>query len=214
MKRILLVLCLLSSSIGFSQNKFTNSIHLDIFANQVDGDGRAGYDHFGLQGGLGTQYHFTNKPYRLGFEINFAQRGSRERRNPKKGIYNDYKFYTNYVDVPVLYIFPKWGIHFEIGPTFSYLINAYEAENDLEFSRPYGYNKLELGALFSANFKIIDQLYLKVRINNSITSIRNVSEASTGYFWQAGAFHRGAGINLTYYFTPPKLGDTGEVDIP
>lgn len=214
MKPFLLITFVFSALFLSAQNKFTNSVHLDLFANQVDGDGRGGYNHFGLQGGIGTQYQLNNRPARIGFEINYAQRGSRERRNPKTGVLNDYKFYLNYVDVPVLYIFPKWGIHFEVGPTFSYLINAYEAENDLEFTRTYGYKKFEVGALVSANFKIVDQLYLKIRINNSISSIRDVPQASTGYFWQAGAFHRGAGLNLTYYFSNPKIGDTGEIDIP
>lgn len=195
-----------------AQNKFVNSFHLDLTTNQIDGDGYAGYKHVGFQFGLGTQYKFDK--HRIGFEINYAQRGSRLRSNPRKGIFDDQKIYTNYIDVPVLYIFPKWGIHFEIGPSFSYLLSSYEAFNGIELNNGNMYNGFEVGALISANFKIYDQLYFKFRINNSITGIKKITGASTGYFWEEGSFHRGLGINLTYYFSKLMIGDTGEIDIP
>ena len=34
-----------------------------------------------------------------------------------------YAFKLNYVEVPFFIVFDSWGIPFEIGPTFSYLIN-------------------------------------------------------------------------------------------
>lgn len=197
---------------SFAQNKFVNSIHADLTANQIDGDGYAGYKHVGFQFGLASQYKFEK--YRIGFEINYAQRGSRLRSDPKDGIFNDQKIYTNYIDIPVLYIFPKWGIHFEVGPSFSYLISSFEAYNGIELNNDNMYHGYELGALVSANFKIYDQLYFKLRINNSITGMKKISGASTGYFWEEGAFHRGVGLNLTYYFSDLMIGDSGEINIP
>lgn len=206
---------LLLATLGLkSQNKFVNNFHLDLTANQVDGDQRSGYNHIGFQIGLGTQYLLKDGKKRIGFEMNYVQRGSRQRANIKKGIYNDYKLYLNYVEVPILYIFPKWGIHFEVGPSVSYLISSTESFNNIDVQSGFPYNNIEVGAIGSANFKIVDKLYLKIRINNSITGIRKITTANTGYFWEVGAFHRGVGVNLTYYFSDLKMGDTGTVDIP
>ena len=128
----------------------------------------------------------------------------------KKFVTNDFKLYLNYIDVPVFYIFPKWGIHFELGPVFSYLVKNENTMNGIEIDRTNAYNNLELGALVSANFKISDALYLKIRANNSITGIFKTPEESTGYFWDAasGKFSSTyGGTNLITTTTPNKWVD-------
>ena len=210
--RELFLFLLFSSFIIKGQNVFTNSLHGDLTFNQVQGDGYAGYNHIGFQVGFGTMFKVA-KNHRVGFEINYSQRGSRQRINSKKFVTNDFKLYLNYIDIPVFYIFPKWGIHFELGPVFSYLVKNENTMNGIEIDRTNAYNNLELGALVSANFKISDALYLKIRANNSITGIFKTPEESTGYFWEAGGFHSGLGVNLTYYFSKPNIGDSGTLEL-
>jgi hypothetical protein len=211
MKKLLLLL-LFSAFIVQGQKVFTNSVHGDLTFNQIQGDGYVGYNHVGFQLGFGTMFKVAAN-HRVGFEINYAQRGSRQRINLKKFVYNDFKLYLNYVDVPVFYIFPKWGIHFEVGPVFSYLVTNTYTTNGIENYTSTGFNDLELGFLLSANFKISEKLYLKARVNNSITGIFKTPETSTGYFWQSGAFHNGLGINLCYYFSKSGIGDSGTLEL-
>ena len=210
--RGLFLLLLFSSFLLKAQKVFTNSLHGDLTFNQVQGDGYAGYNHVGFQFGFGTMFKVAEN-HRIGFEINYAQRGSRQRINLKKFVTNDFKLYLNYIDVPVFYIFPKWGIHFELGPVFSFLVNNTHTMNGVKIDLGNPYNSLEFGALLSANFKISDALYLKIRANNSITGIFKTPEASTGYFWQTGSFHSGLGVNLTYYFSKPNIGDSGTLEL-
>tara|TARA_B110000211_G_C14077087_1_gene552651 strand:+ start:2224 stop:2859 length:636 start_codon:yes stop_codon:yes gene_type:complete len=211
MQKLFLFL-LLSTFIAQGQKTFTNSIHGDLTFNQIQGDGYVGYNHIGFQVGFGTMFKVAEN-HRLGFEINYAQRGSRQRINLKKFVTNDFKLYLNYVDVPVFYIFPKWGINFEVGPVFSYLIDDTYTTNGIENNLANAYNEVELGLLLSANFKISEKLYFKIRANNSITGIFKTPETSTGYFWQSGAFHRGLGVNLSYYFSKPNIGDSGTLEL-
>lgn len=195
-----------------AQNTFTNSFHADFTANQIQGDGYVGFNHFGFQVGFGTQFNVVKK-HKVGFEINYAQKGSRQRINLKKQVNDDFKLYLNYIDIPIFYIFPKWGIHFEVGPTVSFLIRDFSETNGITNNYTQGYNRAELGLLLSANFKITDQLYFKIRSNNSVSGIFKTPVGSTGYFWETGAFHRGLGINLCYYFSKPGINDTGTIEI-
>jgi len=211
MNKLLLTLLFFTSLLK-AQNTFTNSFHADLTANQVQGDGYVGYNHIGFHLGFGTQFKVTEK-HRLGFEINYAQRGSRQRINLKKQVTNDFKLYLNYIDIPIFYVFPKWGIHFEVGPTISYLINDRAETNGITNNYTFDYSKLELGLLLSANFKITEQIYFKIRTQNSFTSIFNLPPENTGYFWESGSFHRGLGFNLSYYFSKPNIGDSGTIEI-
>ncbi len=211
MRKLLLVLLLFVSLLK-AQNTFTNSFHLDLTANQVQGDGYAGYNHIGFNVGFGTQFQ-VKKRHRLGFEINYAQRGSRQRINLKKQVINDFKLYLNYIDIPIFYVFPKWGIHFEVGPTISYLIYDLSETNGMKRTSLFDYRKIELGLLLSANFKITEQVYFKIRTLNSFTGIYNLPPENTGYFWEIGSFHRGVGLNFSYYFSKPKIGDSGTIEI-
>jgi hypothetical protein len=206
----LLFLFLFSTFVTQGQKTFINSVHADLSANQVQGDGYVGFNQIGFQVGFGTMFKVA-EGHRLGFEINYAQRGSRQRINLKKQVGDDFKLYLNYIDVPVFYIFPKWGIHFEVGPVFSYLINQTHETNGVDHGMAF--NDVELSLLLSANFKISDKLYLKLRSNNSITGIFKIPEQSTGYFWEVGAFHRGLGINLSYYFSKSDIGDSGTLEL-
>lgn len=211
--RKLVLLLLLSNFVVKGQKTFTNSVHGDLTFNQVQGDGYVGFNHIGFQVGFGTMFKVSEN-HRLGFEINYAQRGSRQRINLKKQVVNDFKLYTNYVDVPVFYIFPKWGVHFELGPVFSFLVNEpTHSVNGIQSTSSDDYNNIELGLLLSANFKISEKLYFKIRANNSVTGIFKTPEESTGYFWQSGAFHRGLGVNLSYYFSSPNIGDSGTLEL-
>jgi hypothetical protein len=187
-----------------AQKRFINSIHLDFFGNQVDGDGYSGYNHVGLHGGVGSLYKFKNSKGALGFEINYAQKGARLWPRPNQGIYQDFKFHLNYIEVPVYYVFESWGLPFEIGPSFSYLLDAEREFNGIPSVLTSPYREYELGGIFSMTYPITEQLFFKFRVTNSISPILNVENGSFAN-WAAGSWHRGAGLNITYFFSPPNF---------
>ena len=183
---------------------FSNNIHLGLNATQVDGDGFSGYHKIGLNFGLATHYNFQNSSNKLGFEINYTQKGTYQAFNPKRGKFDKYNLNLNYIEIPILYVFPKYGVNFEIGPAISTLISKYEAYNDIESTDTYQYNGLELGVIGGIIVPMTERIFFKIRLSNSITSIRDYGTRGTGRFWEVGSFHRMAGINFTYYFNNPK----------
>ena len=187
-----------------AQNRFINSVHIDFFGNQVDGDGYGGYNHIGLHGGIGTLYKFNNAKGALGFEINYAQKGARLWARPNQGIYQDFKFKLNYIEVPIYYVFESWGLPFEAGPTFSYLLDAKREFNGISSAPTSPYREFELGCVFSMTYPISQRLFFKFRITNSISPILDVENGSFAN-WSAGSWHRGAGLNITYFFQPPNF---------
>lgn len=202
--RILTIVFCLFCSVLFAQNKFVNSVHIDFFGNQVDGDGYSGYNHIGVQTGLGSLYLLGKLNGGIGFEINYVTKGARVWPQPKNGLNNDFKFNLSYFEVPIFYVFNKWGIPFEIGPTISYLMEAKREFNGLTSPTFFPYREIELGGMIGFNYKMTDKLYFKFRITNSISPIFKV-DAGAFRNWSAGNFHRGAGLNLTYYFSKPNF---------
>lgn len=102
--------------------------------------------------------------------------------------------------MPIFYIFNKWGIPFEVGPTISYLLSSSRSFNGVEAAPPFPYRGIELGGMLGFNYKLTERLYFKFRVTNSISPILKVDIAGRNN-WSGGSWHRAAGLNLTYYFT-------------
>ena len=202
--RFFVFILVLSSFSLTAQKRFINSLHLDFFGNQVDGDGYGGYNHVGLQGGIGTLYKFKESFGGIGFEINYAQKGARVWPRPQLGQSQEFIFNLNYIEVPIYYVFEKWGLPFEFGPSISYLLDSKYEFNGIS-SQPNGtYRKYELGGVFSMNYRITEKLYFKFRVTNSLSPILKVDNGSFG--WRtAGSWHRGAGLNISYFFNSPNF---------
>lgn len=214
-----LIFIVLLSTLGLqAQKRFVNSIHIDLYGNQIDGDGVGGYNYPGIQGGLGTLYRLERKRGTLGFEMNYAQKGARKwpRTNGdeldefllEEETSNSFLNQLNYVEVPLFFIFESWGIPFEFGPTFSYLINFKSKNNGLLVGPNQDFREFEMGLMFGINYKISEKVYFKFRITNSITPI-NKAEVPNFSNLLAGYWHRGAGLNLTYYFNNPGFKSEG-----
>lgn len=201
MNRIALFALLCSFTLlSTGQTKFINSVHADFFGNQIDGDGYGGYNHIGFQFGIGTKYLLNEGRNAIGFEMNFARKGARVWPDVDRGLTEDFVWNLNYVEVPIFYVFNKWGIPFEVGPTISYLLSARRDFNGIQAPPPFPYREIELGGMLGFNYKLTEKLYFKFRVTNSISPILKVDIAGRNN-WAGGSWHRAAGLNLTYYFT-------------
>ena len=204
--RYILIILLLSTFGLNAQKRFINSLHFNVFGNQIDGDGHGGYNHVGLQGGLGTLVKLNNSKNAVGFEINYAQKGARKWARPAENDFSSMVIKLNYVEVPLFFVFDSWGIPFEVGPVFSYLIDAPPPKYN-DFAPPVHnqeFREFELGGMFGLNYKISQKLYFKFRITNSLTPIYKADPIVIPG-WLAGGWHRGAGINITYFFNNPNF---------
>lgn len=198
---IVLLLFVLGAS---AQKRFINSVHASLFGNQIDGDGYGGYNHPGLQIGIGNLYKLKNSNGAIGFEMNYAQKGARVWPRPNAGQFTDFKYALNYVEVPVYYVFEQWGLPFEVGPTFSYLLGAERVFNGVQSNPTGDYREFEIGGVFSMNYKITEKLFFKFRLTNSILPIFKIQNVPVG-FLSYGALHRGAGFCINYYFSAPNF---------
>tara|TARA_B100001173_G_scaffold243298_1_gene213319 strand:- start:286 stop:954 length:669 start_codon:yes stop_codon:yes gene_type:complete len=212
-----LIFIVLLSTFGLqAQKRFINSVHIDLYGNQIDGDGVGGYNYPGIQGGLGTLYRLERKIGTLGFEMNYAQKGARKWPRTKEDDLDEFLLedessfldQLNYVEVPLFFIFESWGIPFEFGPTFSYLINFKSKKNGIVVPLNQDLREFEMGLMFGINYKISEKVYFKFRISNSITPIYKAEVPSFSNLL-AGGWHRGAGLNLTYYFNNPSFKSEG-----
>ena len=197
---------LLLSTIGLqAQKRFINSLHFNLFGNQIDGDGYGGYNYVGFQGGIGTLYKLKRFNGAIGFEINYAQKGARKWPRIDEGDNTSFLLKLNYAEIPLFFVFDSWGIPFEIGPTFSYLIDApLPRYNGIQSPQNQILREFEIGGMFGLNYKMSEKFYFKFRITNSITPIYKVKPVVLPS-WLAGGWHRGAGINITYYFNNPNF---------
>ena len=100
---LLLAGFVLWSSMAFGQRRFKAGIIAGVTVSQIDGDGCAGYNKVGLQGGLRVAAILKEKQD-ASVEIVFTQRGCRnEAKTPPY-----FKTTLNYIEVPVQWHYHDW----------------------------------------------------------------------------------------------------------
>ena len=77
-KKIILLVINSLLVISVEAQGFKGGLHVGLLATQVDGDTHSGYKKAGLFAGAFTNYSFANEKIKLQFELNYAQKGSRE----------------------------------------------------------------------------------------------------------------------------------------
>ena len=78
-KKIILLFINILFVLGAYSQGFKGGLHAGLLATQVDGDNHGGYKKMGLFAGAFTHYSFANERIKLQFELNYAQKGSRNK---------------------------------------------------------------------------------------------------------------------------------------
>ena len=121
---------LLSIQTDAQEQRFKAGIILGFNASQIDGDRSAGYNKFGLVGGLSGVILISNR-VDINVELLYSQRGSRS--SLVMGNTNDpFTISTNYIEVPVLFNYKDWlneegeyyKLHFHGGISYGRLISS------------------------------------------------------------------------------------------
>lgn len=154
---------------------------------QVDGDSYAGYHKVGLNLG-GIMYARVAEHAAFSMELLFSQKGSKGNK-PQLSNSNTYEIQNyginlNYAEIPVLFnYFDKQKSHFGAGFSFSQLISS----NETVTTKPeppggngswsdtlnkYPFKKSDLNFVIGGDLHLIKGLFLNLRFQYSLLSIR------------------------------------------
>lgn len=187
---------------------FTGGPILGVNFTQVDGDSYYGYHKVGLTAGGVVYVHFTQW-FGASMELVYTQKGSRGvnvTESPYIGTYVEkYSMNLNYVEVPVLLHAKSNRVDFEAGVAYARLINSKEwAQADVPVIIDPEYNKFnttDIDYLIGGSINIYKQLYLNIRYQYSIASIRDSYRIPVGFgYGGSGQFNNMFTARLMYLF--------------
>lgn len=172
---------------------------------QVDGDSYAGYHKAGLNIGGIVYTHLADK-LAASLEILFSQKGSRGHKLQESGAGNlltKYRIDLNYAEIPIqINYFDRRKSHFGGGFSYSHLINSKET---IETNPPdpnlvdknYPFRKSDLNLILGGNLHLVKGLFLNLRFQYSLISIRK--DIPPGY-GRAEQYNNMWTIRLMYLF--------------
>ncbi len=177
---------------------FRGGMQAGLTASEVSGDRSGGPHKLGWFASVFTDYQVSEHAY-WHLEILYIQKGSREFNDPEtpeEGVFRDYKFYLQYIEVPVLFKFDfsvferlpyvDW-LTGEIGLSGSTVVGHYETndfgdENTGLMARERPFNRAELNLLLGFYFPLREGLGVHFRYSQGVTPLRShESGARTWY---------------------------------
>ena len=173
LKHILIILFFLPFVV-LSQNKenaFNLIFNAGLSPAQVHGDAYSGFNKVGVIGGLGVQ-NTINKQHSLSLSFWFIQKGAQKNPKPDKGDYNAYYLNLNYLEVPFLYTYTQQKYLFDVGLSAGYLINYYEADQNMNYTGKFPFEKFEYSVKIGLGYKINEKWFVNFRSSNSFITIR------------------------------------------
>ncbi|MFT6717416.1 MAG: hypothetical protein ACJA0Q_002071 [Saprospiraceae bacterium] len=178
--------------------------HFLALTSQLSGDGYTGFKKLGFSGGLGSLHALKKEGHFVAFELNYIQKGVRDRRNEDVGDFNEFSLKANYLELPMSYLFPAWGVYVQGGISAAYNLKFEQATNGIMSPEITDQRAIELGFHLGVNFQISDQLLLNVQYMNSLTPVQKSNVPYSFWFQQAG-MHSLFGIKLQYFFNAPSF---------
>ncbi len=197
---ILLLLLTMSSirSVAQAQDDGTFSFfgHLGLSGTQVQGDGLGGFDKLGLMAGIGVEMDAGK--HRLGFEMNFVQKGSKRNPNPEAGDREKYKMSLNYIQIP-LYFNYRISDKFSalVGPAIGVLVSSQEEDLYGKYDSDPAFNSLEFSGILGAKYHLSKSFSAEVRLDQSLLPIRTKGDSDVN--WLIGKqYNTSLGAYLIY----------------
>jgi hypothetical protein len=178
--------------------------HVLGVTSQLSGDTYNGFKKVGFSGGLGLLSPMSFEGHFLAFELNYIQKGVRDRRNEDQGDLNEFSLKADYIELPISYVFPAWGVYLQGGLSASYNLKFEQASNGLLSPPISDQRTIELGLHLGVNFQITDKLLFNVLYMNSLTPVQKSNVPYAYWFGQAG-MHSLIGVKLQYYFKIPSF---------
>ena len=178
--------------------------HLSGVTSQLSGDGYTGFKKVGFSGGLGGLRSLQKEGHFIAFELNYIQKGVRDRKNEDVGDFNEFSLKADYVELPVSYVFPAWGVYIHGGLSAAYNLKFEQKTNGILSPELTDQRVVELGLHLGVSFEITENLLFNVQYMNSLTPVQKSNVPYSYWFRQAG-MHNLIGIKLQYFFKAPSF---------
>lgn len=169
--KVLCTIIVISSHSIVSAQYFEAGINAGITASQIHGDSYGGYHKPGIQAGFCIN-HSISEDWKLGFELNYAQRGTRKIPRPDKGDYNALYINLQYIDLPIIVQYKLKKFVFAAGLSAGRLVGqSLRNENGNTFTVPPLQN-MDYNLLAEIDYQPIKNLSIFARSFNSMLPIR------------------------------------------
>lgn len=191
---------------GYSQT-FNAGLLAGVNGSQIEGDGYGGYNKLGFIVGGFTNTDFNEK-WSTQFEIYFINKGSFKAAKPSAGIYNQFYFNINYIEVPIAVRYHYEKFIFEAGPYLAKFL-SYKFEDEFgERKQPfvnYPVNSFDFGGFVGINFKATEKIIINLRSKNSLIPFRNFQsfDQNVGILnklFNNGWYHLDINLSIRYQF--------------
>ena len=172
-----LTIFLLLPSLFFGQGSSSNKNVFNVLLTagvtpaQVHGDAYSGFNKLGAMGGIGIESVFTEKAS-MSLSFLFIQKGAQKNQNLTKGDLTAYFLNLNYLEVPILVTYTQKKCFFDAGISAAYLINYYEADQNMNFTGVFPFQKFDYSVKIGLGYNISPKWFVNFRSSNSFITIR------------------------------------------
>ena len=191
---------------GEDPKRFSGGLVAGVNLSQVDGDSYYGFHKVGLHAGGMVYVHFS-PVFGVSMELLYSEKGSRGETitgSAAVGTYvSKYFMNVNYVEVPVTLHAILAGTDMEVGASYARLIKSSEwiltdqpVAIDPELNR---FNNTDVDFIVGATRQLYKQIYINVRYEYSLISIRPPERIPVGYGYGAqGQFNNLFNVRFVY----------------
>jgi len=174
MKKHILYTLLLLPIVFFGQEK-KNAFNLFLTAgvspSQVHGDSYSGFHKLGFTGGVGVESVFSEK-VSANLSFIFIQKGAQKNQNLEKNDLTAYFLNLNYIEVPILVTYTQKKFLFDVGVSAAYLINYYEADQNMDYTGVFPFQKYDFSVKVGLGYNINQKWFVNFRSSNSFITTR------------------------------------------
>jgi len=179
MKKLLLIFILLGTS-WMLNAQFSSAVTIGITANQVNGDGMAGFNKIGLTGGLALSYP-VNEHWDISMEMLYAQKGSSQILTYETNIKDDYGIHLEYLEIPIFLRIKDWyeedkGYYkafLDVGFNTGYMFTA-DTKSTFFADDIGNFNKIDFSLMAGLGFNFNQRWGINLRYTRSLVPIFNV----------------------------------------
>ena len=193
---------------GRDNKTFTAALLLGLNFSQVDGDSYYGYHKVGLNTGAQVIANITGH-FGISMELLYSRKGSRAVVVTESAAWGTYiwKYYmdVNYIEVPIMLHFMSHKYDLELGASYARLINSNEyvvSDQPVVISPDANrFNTSDVDFTVGRTRKIYKQLYVNMRYQYSLISIRPIERIPIGYsYGNTGQFNNLFNLRVAYVF--------------
>jgi hypothetical protein len=161
-----------SSSVNkTNRNIFNILLTAGVTPAQVHGDAYSGFKKLGATGGIGIESVFTEKAS-MNLSFLFIQKGAQKNQNLIKGDLTAYFLNLNYLEVPILVTYTQKKFLFDVGLSAAYLINYYEADQNMNYTGIFPFQKFDYSVKIGLGYNISPKWFVNFRSSNSFITNR------------------------------------------